>query len=187
MKIITVVAAVIRREGKVLLASRPASKPPLGWEFPGGKVEPGENFNAALRRELLEELGVDSVPADRLYKVVTRNAEREIRLHFIRTLLRLYNGVFTEFRQIDEGEIATWSGYTVERVKELLKRLWQLRVIRYIPSNRSPILFLNEERLPRADLYIAPETYKRRQELMRERFEHMLAYAANDKLSQAYE
>ena len=42
---------------------------------------------AALRRELLEELGVDSVPADRLYKVVTRNAEREIRLHFIRTLL----------------------------------------------------------------------------------------------------
>ncbi|WP_288558751.1 NUDIX domain-containing protein [uncultured Victivallis sp.] len=87
MKIITVVAAVIRRGGKVLLASRPASKPPLGWEFPGGKVEPGENFNAALRRELLEELGVDSVPADRLYKVVTRNAEREIRLHFIRTLL----------------------------------------------------------------------------------------------------
>ena len=83
MKIITVVAAVIRREGKVLLTSRPVSKPPLGWEFPGGKVEPGENFNAALRRELLEELGVDSVPADRLYKVVTRNAEREIRLHFI--------------------------------------------------------------------------------------------------------
>ena len=99
---------------------------------------------------------------------------------FIRTLLRLYNGVFTEFRQIDEGEIDTWSGYTVERVKELLKRLWQLRVIRYIPSNRSPILFMNEERLPRADLYIAPETYKRRQELMRERFEQMIAYAANE-------
>ena len=53
-------------------------------------------------------------------------------------------------------------------------------MIRYIPSNRSPILFLNEERLPRADLYIAPETYKRRQELMRERFEQMIAYAANE-------
>ncbi|HBB11290.1 MAG TPA: RecQ family ATP-dependent DNA helicase, partial [Alistipes sp.] len=50
----------------------------------------------------------------------------------------------------------------------------------YIPSNRSPILFMNEERLPRADLYIAPETYKRRQELMRERFEQMIAYAANE-------
>ena len=53
-------------------------------------------------------------------------------------------------------------------------------MIRYIPSNRSPILFMNEERLPRADLYIAPETYKRRQELMRERFEQMIAYAANE-------
>ena len=53
-------------------------------------------------------------------------------------------------------------------------------MIRYVPSNRSPILFMNEERLPRADLYIAPETYKRRQELMRERFEQMIAYAANE-------
>ena len=117
------------------------------------------------------------VSRDELYKLRVQRDELD---HFIRTLLRLYNGVFTEFRQIDEGEIATWSGYTVQRVKELLKRLWQLRVIRYVPSNRSPILFMDEERLPRADLYIAPETYKRRQELMRERFEHMLAYAANE-------
>ena len=117
------------------------------------------------------------ISRDDLYKLRVQRDELD---HFIRTLLRLYNGVFTEFRQIDEGEIATWSGYTVQRVKELLKRLWQLRVIRYVPSNRSPILFMDEERLPRADLYIAPETYKRRQELMRERFEHMLAYAANE-------
>ena len=117
------------------------------------------------------------VSRDDLYKLRVQRDELD---HFIRTLLRLYNGVFTEFRQIDEGEIATWSGYTVQRVKELLKRLWQLRVIRYVPSNRSPILFMDEERLPRADLYIAPETYKRRQELMRERFEHMLAYASNE-------
>ena len=117
------------------------------------------------------------VSRDDLYRIRVQRDELD---HFIRTLLRLYNGVFTEFRQIDEGEIATWSGYTVERVKELLKRLWQLRVIRYVPSNRSPILFMNEERLPRADLYISPDTYKRRQELMRERFEHMLDYAANE-------
>ena len=112
------------------------------------------------------------VSRDDLYRIRVQRDELD---HFIRTLLRLYNGVFTEFRQI-----ATWSGYTVERVKELLKRLWQLRVIRYVPSNRSPILFMNEERLPRADLYISPDTYKRRQELMRERFEHMLDYAANE-------
>ena len=116
------------------------------------------------------------VSRDDLYKLRVKRDDLD---HFIRTLLRLYNGVFTDFRPIDEGELATWSGYTVDRVRELLKRLWQLRVIRYIPSNRSPILYFDEERLPRADLYIAPETYARRRELMRERFERMTAYAAN--------
>ena len=64
------------------------------------------------------------VSRDELYKLRVQRDELD---HFIRTLLRLYNGVFTEFRPIDEGELATWSGYTVQRVKELLKRLWQLR------------------------------------------------------------
>ncbi|WP_416995375.1 RecQ family ATP-dependent DNA helicase, partial [Alistipes dispar] len=114
------------------------------------------------------------ISRDELYKLRVRRDDLD---HFIRTILRLYNGVFTEFRPIDEGELATWSGYTVERVRELLKTLWQLRVIRYIPSNRSPILGLTEERLPREDHYIAPETYLRRQQLMRERFERMVAYA----------
>lgn len=116
------------------------------------------------------------VSRDDLYKIRVQRNEID---HFVRTLLRLYNGIFTDFRPIDEGELALWSGYTVERVKELLKRLWQLRLIRYIPSNRSPILFLDEERLPVADLYIAPETYKHRQELIRERFAQMLTYASN--------
>jgi len=80
---IDVVAAVVRRNGKVLLADRPLSKPPQGWEFPGGKREPGETLNEALRRELQEELGVDSLPLDLLY--VTDCGR--IRLHFIRTLL----------------------------------------------------------------------------------------------------
>jgi A/G-specific adenine glycosylase len=52
-----VTAAVMHREGKVLIARRP-SKGLLGglWEFPGGKVETGESFEAALQREILEEL-----------------------------------------------------------------------------------------------------------------------------------
>jgi A/G-specific adenine glycosylase len=55
----TVTAAVIRREGKYLLARRP-QKGLLGglWEFPGGKVEAGESLESALRREIREELGV---------------------------------------------------------------------------------------------------------------------------------
>ena len=117
------------------------------------------------------------ISRDELYRLRVKRDDLD---PLIRTILRLYNGVFTEFRAIDEGELAAWSGYTPERVRELLKLLWQLRVIRYIPSNRSPILFMNEERLPRKDLYIAPETYHHRQQLMRERFDHMIAYASNE-------
>ncbi len=116
------------------------------------------------------------VSRDDLYRI---RCERDDLDPFIRTILRLYNGVFTDFRKIDEMEIAHCSGYTVERVKELLKRLWQLRIIRYIPSNRSSLIFYPTERLPKGDLYIAPQTYKIRRELTLERFEHMLRYAEN--------
>lgn len=59
MKRILVAAAVIRCEGKILVARRPADKHQGGlWEFPGGKVEAGEPVAAALVRELEEELGI---------------------------------------------------------------------------------------------------------------------------------
>lgn len=54
-----VVAAVIERGGRVLICRRRATDAhPLKWEFPGGKVQPGETPQAALRRELEEELGL---------------------------------------------------------------------------------------------------------------------------------
>ncbi len=53
------VGVLVRPDGAVLLADRPAGKPYAGyWEFPGGKIEPGESVEAALARELREELGV---------------------------------------------------------------------------------------------------------------------------------
>jgi 8-oxo-dGTP diphosphatase len=55
---IAVVCALIERNGHVLMAQRPAHKHLGGkWEFPGGKIEPGETAEAALHRELQEELG----------------------------------------------------------------------------------------------------------------------------------
>lgn len=54
-----VVAAVITRNGKVLICQRTKDQPmPLKWEFPGGKIESGEGHSAALARELDEELGI---------------------------------------------------------------------------------------------------------------------------------
>ena len=56
-----VVAALIWRDGKVLVCQRTRHQPmPLKWEFPGGKIEEGEQPRDALRRELDEELGIDA-------------------------------------------------------------------------------------------------------------------------------
>lgn len=58
---IEVVAAVIERNGKILIGQRKRSgKHPLKWEFPGGKVEPGEDPQEALQRELREELAIQA-------------------------------------------------------------------------------------------------------------------------------
>jgi 8-oxo-dGTP diphosphatase len=55
----TVVAAIIQRHGRILIGQRKdLGHHPLKWEFPGGKVEPGETPDAALIRELQEELGI---------------------------------------------------------------------------------------------------------------------------------
>ena len=53
--------ALIDRDGRVLMAQRPEGKPMAGlWEFPGGKIEPGETPETALIRELDEELGINT-------------------------------------------------------------------------------------------------------------------------------
>jgi 8-oxo-dGTP diphosphatase len=56
---VQVVAAIIERRGRILICRRkPEQSHPLQWEFPGGKVEPGETPEHALARELEEELGI---------------------------------------------------------------------------------------------------------------------------------
>jgi 8-oxo-dGTP diphosphatase len=69
-KRLLVVAALVRAEGRVLLSQRRADQSlPLCWEFPGGKVEPGEPPEAALRREVQEELGCE-IAVGRIFEVV---------------------------------------------------------------------------------------------------------------------
>jgi len=58
--ILVAACALIDADGRILLAKRPAHKPMPGlWEFPGGKLEPGETPEAALIREMREELGIE--------------------------------------------------------------------------------------------------------------------------------
>jgi len=71
MKEITVVAAALCKDDKIFIAQRPENKlPPLVWEFPGGKPEKGESLQQALKRELKEELGVETRIGDFIAKNV---------------------------------------------------------------------------------------------------------------------
>lgn len=82
MKILDVVAAIIERDGKILLAQRSeqADQPGL-WEFAGGKVESGETQPQALVRELREELGIDATVGRYVASHQRDVAGRMIHLH----------------------------------------------------------------------------------------------------------
>jgi 8-oxo-dGTP diphosphatase len=81
-----VAAAVIERaDGTFLLAQRPAGKPYPGyWEFPGGKIEAGEDPRAALQRELEEELGIRVLEATPWITRIYAYTHATVRLHFFR-------------------------------------------------------------------------------------------------------
>ena len=73
----TVVAALITRNSKLLVCQRKRNDThPLQWEFPGGKVEPGESLTEALTRELREELGVSATIGAEVHR--TRHRYREL-------------------------------------------------------------------------------------------------------------
>ncbi len=77
------VAILMQANGDVLLAQRPHGKPYAGyWEFPGGKVEPAESISDALKRELLEELGVTILSAEPWCGVEYVYPHAHVRLHF---------------------------------------------------------------------------------------------------------
>ena len=80
-----VAAAVIERPGEFLLAQRPEGKPYPGyWEFPGGKIEAGEDPRRALARELAEELGIRVTAATPWITRMYTYTHATVRLHFFR-------------------------------------------------------------------------------------------------------
>jgi len=82
---IEVVVAVIEKDGRVLIQERPSGGLLAGlWEFPGGKVEPGESLTAALRREIREELGAEIKDVRRLTTVRHSYTRFEATLHAFR-------------------------------------------------------------------------------------------------------
>jgi mutator protein MutT len=81
---VRVVACVIERDGKYLITKR-LKHSHLGhlWEFPGGKVEPGETLEQCAVRECQEEIGVEVKPLKLVQEIVHDYPERSVRLYFI--------------------------------------------------------------------------------------------------------
>ena len=86
--IVDVVAAVIRRDDRILITQRPDNVHLARlWEFPGGKVEAGESLQSALEREIREELAVDIVVRDEFYSVEHHYPGKSVRLHFFNCVI----------------------------------------------------------------------------------------------------
>ena len=92
--VLVVAVALIDGDGRVLIAKRPEGKQLAGlWEFPGGKVEPGERPEAALIRELNEELGIEVVESCLAPFVFTSHAYESFHLLMPLYLCRRWSGV----------------------------------------------------------------------------------------------
>lgn len=83
-KTLPVVVGIVRRpDGAVLMGTRPMGKPFEGyWEFPGGKIESGETAADALRRELIEEIGIDVVRQEFAWIIEHRYPHAHVALTF---------------------------------------------------------------------------------------------------------
>jgi len=100
------VGILLREDGAMLLATRPEGKPCAGyWEFPGGKIESGESVEQALRRELLEELGI-AIGSATVWKVTEHDYPHAlVRLHWCKVWH--WSGEF----EMREGQTMAWQAW----------------------------------------------------------------------------
>jgi 8-oxo-dGTP diphosphatase len=124
---LTVVAALIRSEGKLLVCQRRRGTSfELMWEFPGGKVKAGEGLEQALVRELEEELGASATIGPEAYRTQHRYAELSgpIELVFFRAELdaaKVRNIVFERIEWIGAAELPSKNFLPADR--ELIEKL----------------------------------------------------------------
>lgn len=103
--VIVAAAALLNGEGAVLIAKRPKGRPLAGlWEFPGGKVEAGEEPEEALIRELNEELGIEIAKGDLTPLIFASHAYPDFHLLMPVYLCRRWRGNMTA----NEGQELAW-------------------------------------------------------------------------------
>ena len=121
-----VVAALIVKDGTLLVCQRTRHQTmPLKWEFPGGKIEEGEQPRDALRRELDEELGINASIAEeveRIRHVYPNGAAVELRFFAVREYAgELQNRIFRDILWAERTELPAYD--FLEADLELVKKL----------------------------------------------------------------
>ena len=111
---------------------------------------------------------------DELYGVQLKNAHLD---SFIKSLLRLYEGLFSNYIAIDEEYIARATRNSAAAVNSMLLQLSRMRVLGYIPGAKSPLLILNEERLDEKNLYLSEKERAFRRDTYIKRVDSIIAYA----------
>jgi 8-oxo-dGTP diphosphatase len=108
--LVVVCAALVDDASRVLLAQRPPDKSMAGlWEFPGGKINPGETPEAALARELEEELGIAIAPASFVPLAFASHAYETFHVLLLLYLCRRWDGAIAP----REGQSLAW--VTIDR------------------------------------------------------------------------
>jgi 8-oxo-dGTP diphosphatase len=108
-----VVAGLILEDGKVLVCQRTRHQTmPLKWEFPGGKIEPGEQPRDALRRELEEELGIDAEIGEEVARIHHRyktGSSVELRFYAVRRYQgEIENRIFRDVNWSKPSDLPTY-------------------------------------------------------------------------------
>ena len=127
-----VVAALIVKDGKFLVCQRTRHQTmPMKWEFPGGKIEEGEQPRDALRRELDEELGIDATIGDEVLRIRHEYPNRssvELRFFVVREYQReIENKIFNDLRWAERAELPGFD--FLEADVELVKQLSEGKIV----------------------------------------------------------
>lgn len=129
--------------------------------------------------KLTEELDNPSrvmfiINRDALYGVQLKNDALDT---LIKSLLRLYQGIFSSYVSIDEELIARTIRNSKAATTEMLIRLSQMKVIAYIPGAKSPLLIFNQEREVEQGFYISKESYNKKLSSFSKRIESVISYS----------
>ncbi|MCQ2252308.1 MAG: RecQ family ATP-dependent DNA helicase [Bacteroidales bacterium] len=120
-----------------------------------------------------------AVSREDLYKFQVAQAKFD---YFIKLLLRNHEGIFGDYVEVDETDMARSERTTVETIYAYFDKLAQMRVIEYIPQRSTPYIIYTCERLDDRSLIIRPETYELLREKYEQRINAMIKYCMNDQM-----